>query len=182
MLRLCLIRNAYNMVINKFGDRLYNGLVETETAHLRQIAAKVEAAQGEGFLKELKLRWEHHNKSMQMVRDILMVSCLDGPRLQRSLPQRNIRCRFLCNTHPVLYQEQEMAFESCLFLGCKKKNGLVWYGGNIMALYDSGPLERLLCMKINLAGALNKYQQTVLAPACMQDAVCAVCSTWIAST
>ncbi len=66
-------RNAYNMVINKFGDRLYNGLVETETAHLRQIAAKVEAAQGEGFLKELKLRWEHHNKSMQMVRDILMV-------------------------------------------------------------------------------------------------------------
>ncbi|BDA49097.1 Cullin-3 [Coccomyxa sp. Obi] len=67
-----LYRNAYNMVINKFGDRLYNGLVETETAHLRQIAAKVEAAQGEGFLRELKLRWEHHNKSMQMVRDILM--------------------------------------------------------------------------------------------------------------
>ena len=70
----CACRNAYNMVINKFGDRLYNGLVETETAHLRQIAAKVEAAQGEGFLRELKLRWEHHNKSMQMVRDILMVS------------------------------------------------------------------------------------------------------------
>jgi hypothetical protein len=69
----CLNRNAYNMVINKFGDRLYNGLVETETAHLRGIAAKVEASQGEGFLRELKLRWEHHNKSMQMVRDILMV-------------------------------------------------------------------------------------------------------------
>ena len=33
------------MVINKFGDRLYNGLVETETAHLRGIAARVEAAQ-----------------------------------------------------------------------------------------------------------------------------------------
>ena len=61
------------MVINKFGDRLYNGLVETETAHLRGIAARVEAAQGEGFLRELQLRWEHHNKSMQMVRDILMV-------------------------------------------------------------------------------------------------------------
>ena len=29
------------MVINKFGDRLYSGLVETETAHLRGIAAKV---------------------------------------------------------------------------------------------------------------------------------------------
>jgi len=67
-------RNAYNMVINKFGDRLYNGLVETETAHLRTIAIKVEESQGEGFLRELKLRWENHNKSMQMVRDILMVT------------------------------------------------------------------------------------------------------------
>ncbi|KAK9837407.1 hypothetical protein WJX81_000098 [Elliptochloris bilobata] len=67
-----LYRNAYNMVINKFGDRLYNGLVETITGHLRTVAARVEAAQGEGFLRELKTRWEHHNKSMQMIRDILM--------------------------------------------------------------------------------------------------------------
>ena len=66
-------RNAYNMVINKFGDRLYNGLVQTQTEHLRAVAAKIEAAQGETFLRELKLRWDHHNKSMQMIRDILMV-------------------------------------------------------------------------------------------------------------
>lgn len=66
-------RNAYNMVINKFGDRLYNGLVQTQTEHLRVVAAKIEAAQGETFLRELKLRWDHHNKSMQMIRDILMV-------------------------------------------------------------------------------------------------------------
>lgn len=62
------------MVINKFGDRLYNGLVQTQTEHLRVVAAKIEAAQGESFLRELKLRWDHHNKSMQMIRDILMVS------------------------------------------------------------------------------------------------------------
>ena len=68
-----LCRNAYNMVINKFGDRLYNGLVQTQTEHLRLVAAKIEAAQGETFLRELKLRWDHHNKSMQMIRDILMV-------------------------------------------------------------------------------------------------------------
>jgi hypothetical protein len=66
-------RNAYNMVINKFGDRLYNGLVETITGHLRSVAGRVEATQGEGFLRELKTRWEAHNKSMQMIRDILMV-------------------------------------------------------------------------------------------------------------
>jgi len=63
------------MVINKFGDRLYNGLVQTQTEHLRLVAAKIEAAQGETFLRELKLRWDHHNKSMQMIRDILMVCC-----------------------------------------------------------------------------------------------------------
>ena len=63
------------MVINKFGDRLYNGLVQTQTEHLRLVAAKIEAAQGESFLRELKLRWDHHNKSMQMIRDILMVCC-----------------------------------------------------------------------------------------------------------
>lgn len=66
-------RNAYNMVINKFGDQLYNGLEDTIVKHLQLIEKKVEAAQGESFLRELKLRWDHHNKSMQMIRDILMV-------------------------------------------------------------------------------------------------------------
>ena len=61
------------MVINKFGDRLYAGLVETLSVHLRGIAERVEAVQGESFLRELKMRWDHHNKSMQMIRDILMV-------------------------------------------------------------------------------------------------------------
>ena len=78
------------MVINKFGDRLYNGLVETETAHLRGIAARVEGAQGEGFLRELRLRWEHHNKSMQMVRDILMVRA-PRPALPESIAARAAR-------------------------------------------------------------------------------------------
>ena len=43
---------------------------------------QVEAAQGEGFLRELRLRWEHHNKSMQMVRDILMVRASVPPRMR----------------------------------------------------------------------------------------------------
>lgn len=62
------------MVINKFGDQLYNGLEETIIKHLQSIEQIIEAAQGESFLRELKLRWDHHNKSMQMIRDILMVS------------------------------------------------------------------------------------------------------------
>ena len=61
------------MVINKFGDRLYSGLVNTIKSHLSSIADNVEAAQGQSFLQEMKMRWDHHNKSMQMIRDILMV-------------------------------------------------------------------------------------------------------------
>lgn len=80
-------RNAYNMVINKFGDRLYGGLVETITRHLESIAQKVEATQGDGFLRELKLRWNNHNKSMQMIRDILMVGAH-----ARTQPPRHSGC------------------------------------------------------------------------------------------
>lgn len=61
------------MVINKFGDRLYNGLVDTITRHLAGISQRIEEAQGDGFLREIKARWDNHNKSMQMIRDILMV-------------------------------------------------------------------------------------------------------------
>ena len=67
------------MVINKFGDRLYTGLQDTIRAHLQGIAQRIDEAQGEGFLRELKLRWGNHNKSMQMIRDILMV-CPCTPR------------------------------------------------------------------------------------------------------
>ena len=66
------------MVINKFGERLYMGLENVIEQHLSTIARKIDAAQGETFLRELKLRWEHHNKSMQMIRDILMVSWSSG--------------------------------------------------------------------------------------------------------
>lgn len=69
------------MVINKFGDQLYNGLEGTIIKHLQNIESKIEAAQGESFLRELKLRWDHHNKSMQMIRDILMVSLPAEPSI-----------------------------------------------------------------------------------------------------
>ena len=69
-----LYRSAYNMVLHKFGDRLYEGLVSTITKHLRTVAANIDSVQSEGFLQELAARWGDHNKSMQMIRDILMVS------------------------------------------------------------------------------------------------------------
>ncbi|XP_019157137.1 PREDICTED: cullin-3A-like [Ipomoea nil] len=67
-----LYRNAYNMVLNKFGEKLYSGLVSTMTSHLKEIAKLVEAAQGCLFLEELNRKWADHNKALQMIRDILM--------------------------------------------------------------------------------------------------------------
>nr|QFS19078.1 cullin-3A [Apopellia endiviifolia (species B)] len=67
-----LYRNAYNMVLHKYGEKLYFGLVNTMTQHLREIAKAVESAHGGLFLEELNNKWLEHNKSLQMIRDILM--------------------------------------------------------------------------------------------------------------
>ncbi|CAI9780664.1 unnamed protein product [Fraxinus pennsylvanica] len=67
-----LYRNAYNMVLHKFGEKLYSGLVSTMTSHLKEIAKSIEAAQGSMFLEELNRKWTEHNKALQMIRDILM--------------------------------------------------------------------------------------------------------------
>ncbi|ERM98195.1 hypothetical protein AMTRI_Chr01g127990 [Amborella trichopoda] len=67
-----LYRNAYNMVLHKYGDKLYSGLVTTMTWHLKEICKTIEAAQGGLFLEELNRKWGDHNKALQMIRDILM--------------------------------------------------------------------------------------------------------------
>ncbi|CAM6006835.1 unnamed protein product [Sphagnum balticum] len=67
-----LYRNAYNMVLHKYGEKLYSELVNTMTQHMRDIAMTVEASQGDLFLEELDAKWHEHNKSLQMIRDILM--------------------------------------------------------------------------------------------------------------
>lgn len=67
-----LYRNAYNMVLHKYGEKLYSGLVTTMTWHLKEMSKFVEAAQGGLFLEELNRKWGDHNKALQMIRDILM--------------------------------------------------------------------------------------------------------------
>lgn len=67
-----LYRNAYNMVLHKYGEKLYAGLVTTMTWHLKEMSKSIEAAQGGLFLEELNRKWVDHNKALQMIRDILM--------------------------------------------------------------------------------------------------------------
>ncbi|TQD93243.1 hypothetical protein C1H46_021148 [Malus baccata] len=80
-----LYRNAYNMVLHKFGEKLYSGLVTTMTHHLKEISKSIEAAQGELFLEELNRKWAEHNKALQMIRDILMYMDIDLKRCLQSL-------------------------------------------------------------------------------------------------
>lgn len=65
-------RNAYNMVLHKYGEKLYSGLVTTMTTHLKKLSESIESAQGGSFLEELNRKWTEHNKALQMIRDILM--------------------------------------------------------------------------------------------------------------
>ncbi|KAJ0098298.1 hypothetical protein Patl1_22191 [Pistacia atlantica] len=67
-----LYRNSYNMVLHKFGEKLYSGLVTTMTFHLTEICKSIEAAQGGLFLEELNRKWADHNKALQMIRNIFM--------------------------------------------------------------------------------------------------------------
>ncbi|KAG7589534.1 Cullin homology domain [Arabidopsis suecica] len=67
-----LYRNAYNMVLHKYGDKLYNGLVTTMTFHLNEICKSIEEAQGGAFIELINRKWNDHNKALQMIRDILM--------------------------------------------------------------------------------------------------------------
>ena len=65
-------RNAYNMVVNKYGPRLYNGLKKTTEEHLRKVADSIEKLNGEAMLKQLEHEYERHKKSFSIIREILM--------------------------------------------------------------------------------------------------------------
>ncbi|EFA79173.1 cullin C [Heterostelium album PN500] len=67
-----LYRNAYNMVLHKNGEMLYNNLKNLVNGHLKEVAKQVEIANDEAFLNELNTSWSEHKTSMLMVRDILM--------------------------------------------------------------------------------------------------------------
>lgn len=60
------------MVLHKYGEKLYSGLVTTMTTHLKKLSESIESAQGGSFLEELNRKWTEHNKALQMIRDILM--------------------------------------------------------------------------------------------------------------
>lgn len=68
-----LYRNAYTMVLNKFGEKLYTGLKEVVTEHLvNKVRKDVLASLHNNFLFTLNNAWNDHQTAMVMIRDILM--------------------------------------------------------------------------------------------------------------
>lgn len=68
-----LYRNAYTMVLHKYGERLYTGLKEVITHHLvNKVRKDVLDSLHNNFLQTLNQAWNDHQTSMVMIRDILM--------------------------------------------------------------------------------------------------------------
>ncbi|XP_014206441.1 cullin-3 [Copidosoma floridanum] len=68
-----LYRNAYTMVLHKYGERLYTGLKEVITQHLvNKVRKDVLDSLHNNFLQTLNQAWNDHQTSMVMIRDILM--------------------------------------------------------------------------------------------------------------
>lgn len=68
-----LYRNAYTMVLNKHGQKLYAGLREVVNEHLtHKVRVDVLNSLNNNFLQTLNNAWNEHQTSMMMIRDILM--------------------------------------------------------------------------------------------------------------
>jgi cullin 3 len=64
--------NAYNLVLHKHGDLLYDGVQETVEMRLRSVAEAVASSPDEQLLSQICEQWKEHQVTMVMVRDILM--------------------------------------------------------------------------------------------------------------
>jgi cullin 3 len=67
-----LYRNAYNLVLHKYGEYLYNGVKQTLEEHFETVAIQVINSLDENLLDVLKAQWDDHKTTMVMIRDILM--------------------------------------------------------------------------------------------------------------
>ena len=65
-------RHTFNMVLHKFGEQLYSGLVMTMTSYLSEISKLIQYAQGQLLLEELNRKWADYKKALETIRDVMM--------------------------------------------------------------------------------------------------------------
>jgi hypothetical protein len=116
---LCLTRsNAYNMVLHKYGDKLYNGLRDVVFEHLRAVANRIISCNDENFLEELNVAWKDHKISMLMIRDILMYMVCVAPRLAKSFTHTHSLTHSLTHSHSRLSLVQLLGSCICCAAEC----------------------------------------------------------------
>jgi len=67
-----LYRNAYNLVLHKHAELLYQGVQSSVQTYLTSVSTAVATTPDERLLEEIADRWGDHQVTMNMVRDILM--------------------------------------------------------------------------------------------------------------
>mmetsp|Transcript_11464 Transcript_11464/g.36419 ORF Transcript_11464/g.36419 Transcript_11464/m.36419 type:complete len:742 (+) Transcript_11464:99-2324(+) len=81
-----LYRNAYNLVLHKHGDLLYEGVRGTIRERVERVAERLRATGDEQLIGEVCAVWEEHKTTMEMVKDILMYMDRTYASQQRKLP------------------------------------------------------------------------------------------------
>src|SRR5574343_2001575 len=67
-----LYRNAYNLVIQKHGKMLYEGIKATVTEKISAIGAVLSSTSDQSLLSNIAQRWSEHKTYFSMIKDILM--------------------------------------------------------------------------------------------------------------
>jgi cullin 3 len=67
-----LYRNAYNLVLHKHGQLLYEGVSHKISTHLSSVAEDVSSKPDASLLEAVSECWSDHTMTMVMIRDILM--------------------------------------------------------------------------------------------------------------
>lgn len=65
-------RLSYNMVLQKHGDLLYQGVNDTFKAHATKTYHEIAAVPDQTLLHTILKAWEAHRRSICMIRDIVM--------------------------------------------------------------------------------------------------------------
>lgn len=100
-----LYRNAYTMVLHKYGERLYTGLKQVVEDHLRNnVRVKiVESLDSGNFLEVINETWSDHTTAMVMIRDILMY--MDRVYVEQNKVEQVFHLGLAIFREQVLYQD-----------------------------------------------------------------------------
>ncbi|VDO59389.1 unnamed protein product [Haemonchus placei] len=100
-----LYRNAYTMVLHKYGERLYTGLKQVVEDHLRNyVRVKiVESLDSGNFLEVINEAWSDHTTAMVMIRDILMY--MDRVYVEQNKVEQVFHLGLAIFRDQVLYQD-----------------------------------------------------------------------------